>query len=304
MEGGQIDDPNLQDGVNAANGVIMYYRLTKPVSKELKLEFLTDKGDSIITYSNLKDKRGKEVEKKEDFYEEKKDKIEDVLKNEAGTYRFVWDMSYGDAKRFSDDWIYNGQFGGARALPGNYKVRLYNGDTLLAERSFTIQLNPKVKSIQSDLQAQFDFMNQITKKQTEVSTAIKQLQSVTKQINDFIGGFEDTAKIKPLKDLSKPILDSLQKIEDELYQPKIKAGEDGLRYPVKLMEKLGALKQQAASSDAKPTQQEYDLFNDLSQRLSVPLQKLKTIIDTQVPKFNQAAAQYQTQAVDATKGLK
>ena len=222
----------------------------------------------------------------------KNTKIEDVLKNEPGTYRFVWDLSYGDAKRFSDDWIYNNQLSGARALPGNYKVRLYNGDTLLAERSFTIQLNPKVKSTQADLQAQFDLINQITQKQTEVSTALKQLQSVRKQINDFISGFEDTAKIKPLKDLSKPILDSLQKVEDALYQPKIKAGEDGLRYPVKLMEKLGALKQQTASSDSKPTQQEYDLFNDLSQRLSVPLQKLKTIMNVQVPKFNQAADQY------------
>jgi photosystem II stability/assembly factor-like uncharacterized protein len=304
MDGGQIDDPNLQDGVNAPNGVIVYYRLTKPLSKELKLEFLTDKNDSIITYSSIKDIHGKAVEKKEDFYEGKQTKITDVLKNEQGIYRFVWDMGYGDAKRFSDDWIYNNLLSGAKALPGNYKVRLYNGDSLLAERLFTIQLNPKVKSTQADLQAQFDFINQITKKQTEVSTAIKQLQSVRKQMNDFIGGFEDTAKLKPLKDMSKPTLDSLQKIEDELYQSKIKAGEDGLRYPVKLMEKLGALKQQAASSDTKPTQQEYDLFNDLSQRLSVPLQKLKTIIDSQVPKFNQAAAQYKSEAVDVNKGLK
>ncbi len=304
MDGSQVNDPSLQDGVNAPNGVIVYYRLIKPVSKELKLEFLNDKGDSIITYSNLKDKRGKAVEKNDDFYEEKKDKIDEVLKNETGTYRFVWDLSYGDAKRFSDDWIYNSQLGGAKALPGNYKVRLYNGDTLLSERSFTIQLNPKVKSTQADLQAQFDLTNKITQKQTEISTAIKQLQSVRTQMNDFINGFEDTARIKPLKDISKPILDSMQKIEDDLYQPKIKAGEDGLRYPVKLMEKLGALKQQVASSDNKPTQQEYDLFNDLSQRFSIPLQKLKIIIDVQVPKFNQAAAQYKSEAVDVTKGLK
>jgi len=154
------------------------------------------------------------------------------------------------------------------------------------------------------LRAQFDFMNQITKKQTEVSTALKQLQSVRKQMTDFIGGFEDTTKIKPLKDMSKPILDSLQEVEGALYQPKIKAGEDGLRYPVKLMEKLGALKQQTVSSDSKPTQQEYDLFNDLSQRLSMPLQKLKTIIGTQIPKFNQAAAQYNSEAIDVNKGLK
>ena len=235
--------------------MIVYYRLNKPVPGELKIEFLTEKGDSIITYSSLKDKRGKAIDKNDDFYEEKKDKIDEVLKNEAGTYRFVWDLSYGDAKRFSDDWIYNGQLGGPRAMPGNYKVRLYNGDTMLAERSFTIQLNPKVKSTPDDLQAQFDLLNKITEKQNEVSTAMKQLQSVRKQINDFINGFEDTAKIRPLKDMSKPILDSLQAIEDVLYQCKIKAGEDGLRYPVKLMEKLGALKQQVAAGDARPTQQ-------------------------------------------------
>ena len=170
--------------------------------------------------------------------------------------------------------------------------------------SFTIEINPKVKSTREDLQAQFDLINKITQKQTEVSTAMKQLQSVRKQINDFINGFEDTAKIRPLKDMSKPILDSLQAIEDVLYQSKIKAGEDGLRYPVKLVEKLGSLKQQIAAGDARPTQQSYDLFNDLSQRLAVPLQRLKTIMDGQVPKFNEAAAKYQTQAVDVSKGLK
>jgi len=175
---------------------------------------------------------------------------------------------------------------------------------MLAERSFTLQLNPKVKSKPEDLQAQFDLLNKITEKQNEVSTAMKQLQSVRKQMNDFINGFEDTVKIRPLKDMSKPILDSLQAIEDVLYQSKIKAGEDGLRFPVKLMEKLGSLKQQVAAGDARPTQQCYDLFMDLSQRLATPLQKLKTIVDTEVPKFNAAAAKYQSQAVDVSKGLK
>ncbi|MEP6512569.1 MAG: hypothetical protein ABJA79_01775 [Parafilimonas sp.] len=304
MDGGQYDAPDFQDGANAPNGVIVYYMLKKPVSKELKLEFLTAKGDSIITYSNLKDRNGKAIEKNEDFYEEKKDKIEGVLKNEPGMYRFVWDMSYPEAKRFSDDWIYNYQLGAIRTLPGNYLVRLYNGDTLLMERSASVTLNPKVKTLQADLQAQTDLLNDITKKQIEISTAIKQIHSIEKQINDFTGSIEDTTKARPLKDLGKPILDSLGAIEEVLYQPKIKAGEDGLRFPVKLMEKLGGLKVQIANSDNKPTQQEYDLFADLSQRFTVPLQKLKKIVDTEIPKFNDAAAKYKTLPVDVTKGLK
>ena len=64
--------------------------------------------------------------------------------------------------------------------------------------------------------------------------AIKQIHSIRQQMNDFIGGFDDTIKIKPLKDMAKPIADSLQAIEGILYQPKIKAGEDGLRFPVML----------------------------------------------------------------------
>ena len=53
-----------------------------------------------------------------------------------------------------------------------------------------------------------------------------------------------------------------------------------------------------------PRNNRYDLFTDLSQRFAMPLQKLKTIVEVEVPKFNAAAAKYQSQAVDVSKGLK
>ena len=218
-------------------------------------------------------------------------------------YRFVWDLQYPNSKKFSDDWFYNGELGGPRALPANYKVRMYDGDKILAEKSFTVLLNPNVKSTGTDLQAQFDLMNEIGKKQDEVSTALKQAANVRSQISSFMGGIKDTVKLKPLKDIGQPIIDSLQAIEETIYQPKIKAGEDGLRFPVMLFEKLGSLKQGVGYGDSRPTKQMYDLFTDLSNRLAIPLQKIKTIMDVEVPKFNTKATQFQTQAVDVKKGL-
>ena len=175
MDGGSYEAPGMNEGVNAPNGVIVYYALNKPLSNELKLEFLTERGDSIITYSSAKDRNGKAIDMNDDFYEEHKKELDgDVLKNDSGMYRFVWDLQYPNAKKFIDDWFYNYEFRGPRALPGNYKVRMYDGDKLLAEKSFTLLLNPIVKSTQADLQAQFDLLNDISKKQDEVSTALKQ----------------------------------------------------------------------------------------------------------------------------------
>ena len=304
MDGYSYEAPGMDAGVNAPNGVIIYYALKQPLQNELKLEFLTERGDSIITYSSLKDRNGKAIDRNDDFYEEHKKELDgDALKNAEGMYRFIWDMQYGNAKKFSDEWIYNYQLRGPRALPGNYKVRMYDGDKLLAEKSFTILLNPNVKSTQADLQAQFDLLNDISKKQDEVSTALKQAASVRSQVSSFMDGIKDTVKLKPLKDIGQPVLDSLQALEELIYQPKIKAFEDGLRFPVMLYEKLGALKDGISFGDTRPTKQMYDLFADLSKRLAEPLDKIKKIMETEVPKFNSKAAEFQTQAVDVKKGL-
>jgi hypothetical protein len=76
-------------------------------------------------------------------------------------------------------------------------------------------------------------------------------------------------------------------LEDELTQSKAKTRQDTMNWPVKLNGKLAWLAAVVSSAQAAPTRQAYELYEDLSQRIDVQLQRLKEIIDTDVAAFNQ-----------------
>ena len=60
-----------------------------------------------------------------------------------------------------------------------------------------------------------------------------------------------------------------------------------MNWPVKLNGKLAWLAAVISSAQTAPARQAYELYEDLSQRIDVQLQRLKEIIDTDVAAFNQ-----------------
>ncbi len=60
-----------------------------------------------------------------------------------------------------------------------------------------------------------------------------------------------------------------------------------MNWPVKLNGKLAWLAAVVASAQAAPTRQEFELFEDLSQRINVQLQRLREIIETDLAAFNE-----------------
>ena len=68
-----------------------------------------------------------------------------------------------------------------------------------------------------------------------------------------------------------------------------KAPEDPLNFPIKVNNKLASLGGVVGSADAAPTDQSYQVFDQLSGELQGYLDRLKTVIETDVPAFNRAA---------------
>ena len=69
--------------------MIRYYFKSKPDSA-VKLQFYTAAGDSIITYSSVKDNKGKMIPVSKDFYPNPKKTPSGLLKAGAGMNLFVW----------------------------------------------------------------------------------------------------------------------------------------------------------------------------------------------------------------------
>ena len=137
-----------------------------------------------------------------------------------------------------------------------------------------------------------------TEVENEIAKANAQIKQVTKQINDFIASIKDSVTAKPFKEKGKLIVDSLTSIKNELFNEKIQANEDNLRFPLKLEEKLASMLYLLQASDTKPTASMYEVYKNLSMLVDIQIQRLKKLLDTKVPEFNSLAAGVQKSVID------
>ncbi len=295
--GGEISE-NPHDGQNLQNGVLLRYYFKNKPGKEVKLTFYTDGGDSIISYSSVKDNKGKMVPVPKEFYENKKITASGLLKVNPGVNQFVWDMRYPEAKGDTSA-TFEASLLGPQVIPGTYRVKLLVGDSMVMEQPFTVIRDPRNPASVADLKDQFDLNTKICKKLNDLSKGTAQVKKIKTQINDFLATLTDSIKAKPFKDIGKSIIDSMDAVKNELFNEKIQANEDNLRFPLKLEEKLATMNGELQASDTKPTASMYAVYNSLSVQIDAQLQKLKDILDTKIPEFNTMARGIQKQAIDA-----
>ena len=74
-----------------------------------------------------------------------------------------------------------------------------------------------------------------------------------------------------------------------MYQVRNRSNQDPLNFPIKINNQLGALLRIIETGDAKPTDQSYVVFKELSARLDEIRQRLDAILKNDVANFNSAA---------------
>jgi hypothetical protein len=296
MDGFQYTRPGLALGQNPPNGVLVnYYFKTKP-SNEVTLEFLDADGKIIAAYSSKKDKKGKEIKPSADFYEKPKETRMFVVPADTGMNRFVWDMRYPDAEEVPGAVLWDGSIAGPKVVPGRYQVRLTCG-SFQQTQFFEIKKDPRVEATQDEFQAQLELLLKINLKLSEAHKAINAIREIQKQIHELSGKFKDTILTKNLKEFSKPLMDTLSAVENELIQTRIKSSQDVLNYPMKLNNKLTSLASAVSSADVRPTRQSYEVFELLSLQIDEQLRIWKRLADIEIPRFNAWVKEKQVPAV-------
>jgi hypothetical protein len=119
-----------------------------------------------------------------------------------------------------------------------------------------------------------------------VQKGVKDIRSTRTQINDFVGRQGKDCP-KEVKDMADQINKQLTAIEEKFHQTKAKSGQDVLNYPIRLNDKLGGVFDMANSGNMAPSRQARDVYADLAAQADAELAKLKTIMQQDVPKFNQ-----------------
>lgn len=302
MDGG-VGNPRrggapTDEGENAPNGVITRYYLKKAPTRELRLVYMTTTGDTIIAYSNQKDKKGKPFKVAKEFYQDETASQAGKIPAQPGMNVFVWDMRYPDATAVEGtNVMWSGRGTGAKAVPGQYKVRLLLGDSLIAEQPIEIRKDPRLTTTVADFQAQFDLLQKINGKVSDAHKAVNQLRQIRTQINGYTNNVKDPKVAEKFKKAAKPMLDELDKIESTLMQPKSKATQDALAYPIQLNDKMAGIGSVVSSADAKPTQSSVAAYENLAKQIDAAVGKLSEVVNTQVPAFNRLVTEQQIPAI-------
>ncbi len=270
MRGGNSSQPNV--GQNPPSGSVIYYFLKEQTEEPVILEFFDTKGQVIRKFTSREE-------------DSKASQGEQGVKTDAGMNCFVWDMRYPDAVQVPGAILWEGTLKGPKAVPGQYAVRLTRGAESMTQ-TWEWKKDPRLETTRADFQRQFDLLIQIRDKLSEINLSIIKLRKVKNQIKDFLEKIKGHDKEQEIAESGNHLVERLEEIEDELIQSKSKSAQDPLNYPIKLDNKLAALASVVASADARPTEQSYQVFEELSSRADAQLGLLDSVFKRDLQELN------------------
>jgi photosystem II stability/assembly factor-like uncharacterized protein len=286
MSGAQVTGL-ADEGTNAPNGVLVRYYFGEVPKGEVRLEFFTDQGDTVISYSSAKNVKGEPVLVPKDFHPDRKAEMPGILTAKPGMNSFVWNMRYPNAVAVEGtNVMWAGSGIGPKAVPGSYRVRLLVNGTLMAEQGFQILKDPRIQVSDADLKEQFNFHQRVNAKVSEAHTAVNSIRKVRAQVNSYVGSVRDTLLAGEMKKMTKKMLEDFDRLESALMNVRAKAPQDVLAYPIMLNDKMAGLGSNVSSAESKPTANAYVVFDDLAGRIDKAVSEVNEIIRTKVAEFN------------------
>lgn len=267
-------------GANPPNGaVINYYLKTKP--KEISLEFLDASGKLVRKFTGKPPVEGQNAPNNPN---------EPNLPTEFGLNQFVWNYRLPNATTLPGLILWGGSLAGPKVVPGSYQVRFSVDGKPVSTETFNIKADPRLATTPAEFQKQFDFLNQTREKLTATHEAILEIRDVRKQLEDLSARMKSPEQ-KDLRDKAAEIGKKLTAVEEELMQTKIKSSQDALNFPIKLNNKLAALSSVVDGADYAPTNQAYDVYNDLTGKIDAQLAILARIKAEDITAFNRLFAE-------------
>jgi photosystem II stability/assembly factor-like uncharacterized protein len=184
----------------------------------------------------------------------------------SGVNRFVWDGRYPGHTTFPGMILWSAPNTGPLAPPGTYQVRVTaNGESRTA--SFDLRRDPRLDRVtDADLKEQFDLAMRIRDRTSEANQAVIRIRDVKAQIEDRL------KKAGPeIASAAEALRKRLTIVEEEIYQVRNRSGQDPLNFPIRLNNRLAALRRSVQTGDAKPTDGAYQVFKELSGELDAQL---------------------------------
>ena len=264
-------------GENPADGASIYYFLKEKPKGELKLRFLTASGKLVREVSSKPPAHADEAEDPE----EERPRNDTLAPAKDGLNRYVWDLRYEKSTGFPGLLMWDGSLDGPRAIPGEYKVELVVDGKTESEK-FSIVKDPRAPTTPEQFEEQLAFGLKIRDRVTDANSSVVRIRAMKDQLKPYLTRHQTARSRASAKNLT----DQLTAIEENIYQTKLKAGEDALNFPIKLNNKIASVGGGVDMTDVAPTSQAQAVFDQLSGKLQVEIDHLHEIDTKGIPEFN------------------
>jgi len=208
---------------------------------------------------------------------------------EAGVNRAIWDMAWEGATPSRSSQSTGGFRGfgpsGPPALPGTYTATLMVGDTELST-SFELRGDPNVETTLADYQAQFDAAMKVRDLTSSVNELIDTVVDLNEQLEGLQGRLEDSQveDLEQIVEQTGTAMQELEELDNKLRRPFPNMGYR--QYP-RLSEELRSLNGNILGAQARPTEGQLQVLDELDQEASERIAELNEIIATTIAELNE-----------------
>ena len=293
--GGRSDDPGAA-GTNPHLGVVFHYALGDEFDEEVPVElriFDERSAAPIWTWTRAPSVADEDAETGPNDPPDTR-----VLTADKGLNRFVWDLRYPGMERFDDLIMWADMRDGPRAVPGRYRAQLTVGDTT-RDVDFEVVADPRSAATQADFQAQFDFIMASRDLLSETHVEIRRVRALRTQLEELRARLEADAEsdraVAALLEEIDLLVETIDPIEEALYQTQNESRQDPLNYPIRLNNKLTSLMRTVDVGDARPTAGALAVRDELGSAIESELEQLEVVWEENVPALN---SQIQSLGID------
>ena len=218
-----FDGTDLTDGVNPANGVVIYYQWPKDAdSLDLHMVISDASGVVINEYSTKKDPSYSRYDGGPP--------AQPLLSKDPGLNRFVWDMRHKIMPGIKSTYI-EGSYRGHKVPPGSYTVKIKTADKELSQ-TFSILENPLYPTdINYDEYDQF--MKTMEMELSHMHEITNRIDDQKNQLEAILSKLPKNDQFKDLKTKSDAIIKKIKDWDEEMVQRKSKAYDDVDNFPNK-----------------------------------------------------------------------
>jgi photosystem II stability/assembly factor-like uncharacterized protein len=271
----QGDDPTA--GQNPPYGATFSYYLKSTPKGDVKIRIEDAKGQTVRTLNGT---------------------------NNAGINRITWDLrgeltkearlrtspAYAPEIRVGPEGWRPAPDGARMSVllpPVSYTVKLaVDGQEL--SQPLVVKKDPRSSGSEADILSQTEMLLDLRKDMELAAEMVNQIEIIRSQLDSVRALLPGGAESAPIKTAADDLDKKLIEVEENLIQRRLTGtGQDGVRWPAKLISKINYLANGLSGSDFGPTQQQREVSAQFKEQLAAHRKRLDEVMGKELRAFNE-----------------